>query len=885
MKKPNSLSIPTLACYRSRPIMFLAAFSLLMIATTAGAKAADDADPMDWPHWRGPEMNGISREKGIVAEWNPKGDKNVLWKSEEAGGRSTPIVMNGKIYTIVRDQVGTDKEGEKVLCLDAETGIKEWEYRFNVFLSDVPDTRVGWSCVTGDPETGNIFALGVCGQFQCLRPDGTPLWEHSLSEEYGLLSTYGGRTNVPLVYRKVVIISAVVIGWGRMAKPAHRFIAFDKRNGQPVWFEGTRPLPYDTTYSSPVLTVINGQRMMIFGSGDGGIHAFQPLTGRKIWTYNVSRRGVNTTPLIVGNTIYSGHSEENIDSNKMGALFAIDGSKSGDITKSGEKWRVTERFVGKSSPIYIDGRIYAAEDKGTFLVVDAADGKLVKSLKLRGSVRASPLYVDGKIFVCTSNGFWWTLAPDKEMGVKVLNRTRFSGIEVYGSPIVSHGRMYVPTTGNLYCVGSKDAKPTADPIPEPPKESAREEDAEVAHVQLVPAECLLKPTVDGGQSQEFQVRLYNAKGQFLGLAKADEVICSVQGPGKIAKRDIPRDVARGVDPHKGWEYSTPRDLAHTAVNVTAKYKKLAATARIRLVPDYNWTFDFSDGQVPVTWVGCRYRHIAVDFTLLKKLEKEAPLASQLYLYLMTSFTNSNNPDISTGKAAQIYNDASPRRTWSALLKFLNLLGDVKTLAEAKSKLDPALTILTREKFVARHAWGTAAGGLQLAVIRGVRKVDGNGVMVKIKTIPKGARSQGWMGFVEGSNYTIQADVQGATKENKLPDIGVSAQRYTLTMLGASQELQIRTWPTQLRMAKTEAFKWEPDKWYTMKLEARVQQAADGTRKAVLKGKVWIRGEKEPAEWQVEAEDLVPNLQGSPGLFGNAINAEIYYDNLTVTKDK
>jgi outer membrane protein assembly factor BamB len=866
----------------TRPGILVALLGTLLAGTATGVQAAD---PLDWPHWRGPEMNGISREKGIVAEWNPKGDKNVLWKSAEAGGRSTPIVMNGKIYTIVRDQVGTKKEGEKVLCLDAATGKKEWEYRFNVFLSDVPDTRVGWSCVTGDPETGNIFALGVCGQFQCLRPDGTPLWEHSLSEEYGLLSTYGGRTNVPLVYRKVVVISAVVIGWGKMAKPAHRFIAFDKRNGSPVWFEGTRPLPYDTTYSSPVLTVINGQRLMIFGSGDGGIHAFQPLTGRKIWTYNVSRRGVNTTPLVVGNTIYSGHSEENIDSTKMGALFAIDGSKAGDITKSGEKWRVTEWFVGKSSPIHIDGRIYAAEDKGTFLVVNAADGKLIKRLKLRGAVRASPLYVDGKIFVCTSTGFWWTLAPDKAAGVKVLNKTRFRGIEVYGSPIVSHGRLYVPTTSALYCIGVKDAKPTADKIPDPPKETEREADAEVAHVQVVPVECLLKPTVDGGQSQEFQARLFNAKGQFLRVAAVDEVTFSLQGTGKISKQDIPADPTTGVKAHKGWQYATPKDLAHTAVAVTGTFGKIQGHARIRLIPDYNWKFDFNDGQVPVTWVGCRYRHISVDFKLLKKLEKESPLASQLYLYLMTSFTNSSKPTVATGKAPHVYNDATPRRTWSALLKFLGLSGQIKTIAEAKAKLDPALAILAREKFVAKHAWGTAAGGLQLAVTRGPRKVDGNGVMVKIKTIPKGARSQGWMGFIDGSNYTIQSDVQGAIKDNKLPDIGLSAQRYTLTMLGASQKLQIRSWPTQLRMAQTEDFKWDPNKWYTMKLEARVQKAADGTQKAVLRGKVWVRGEKEPDDWQVTAVDEAPNVKGSPGLFGNAIDAEIFYDNLTVTKDK
>ena len=869
----NTATTPT-----RRLVILLAVLGTI---ASVSANAAEAADAMDWPHWRGPESNGISREKGIVGKWNPKGGENVLWKSSEAAGRSTPIVMNGKLFTIVRDQAGTPKEGEKVLCLDAVTGKKLWEHRFNVFLSDVPDTRVGWSSVTGDPETGNVFALGVCGQFQCLTGDGKLVWEHSLSEEYGLLSTYGGRTNVPLVHRKVVIISAIVIGWGKMAKPAHRFIAFDKRNGQAVWFEGTRPLPYDTTYSSPVLSTINGQRLMVFGSGDGGIHAFQPLTGRKIWTYNVSRRGVNTTPLVVGNTIFSGHSEENIDSNKMGALFAIDGSKTGDITKSGEKWRVTEWFVGKSSPIHLDGRIYAAEDKGTLLVVNAADGKLVKSLKLRGPVRASPLYVDGKIFICTSNGIWWTLAPDKEAGVKVLDRSRFVGIEVYGSPIVSHGRLYVPTTSALYCVGAKDAKPTADKRPEPPKETPRDDDAEVAHAQVVPVESLLKPSADGGQAQEFQVRLYNAKGQYLRLAEPDEVEFSIEGPGKIAKTAI----TGAIKPRTGWEYSTPKQTIHAAVAVTARFGKIQAAARIRLVPDYTWTFDFSDGKVPITWVGCRYRHISLDFALLKKVEKESPLASQLYLYLMTSFTNSNNPAVTGGKAAQVYNDGSPRRTWSALLRFLGLLEQVRTVDQAKAKLDPALAILTREKFVAKHAWSTPADGIQLAVTRGPRKVDGNGVLVKIKTIPKGARSQGWMGFVDGSNYTIQSDVQGAIKDNKLPDIGLSAQRYTLAILGASQQLQIRTWPTQLRMAKTVPFKWDPNKWYTMKLEARVQKSADGVETAVLKGKVWVRGEKEPAEWQVEAVDEAPNVKGSPGLFGNAIDAEIFYDNLTVTKDK
>ncbi len=136
---------------------------------------------MDWPNWRGPELNGVSRENGLVDRWTPEGE-NVLWKRDDLGGRSTPICFRGKLYTLVRDHPDTDIEGEKVVCLDAATGKTVWENVFNVFLSDVPAPRVGWSSVVGDPETGNVFALGVCGFFQCMNGEtGKTIWKHSLS--------------------------------------------------------------------------------------------------------------------------------------------------------------------------------------------------------------------------------------------------------------------------------------------------------------------------------------------------------------------------------------------------------------------------------------------------------------------------------------------------------------------------------------------------------------------------------------------------------------------------------------------------------------------------------------------------------------------------------
>jgi outer membrane protein assembly factor BamB len=829
----------------------------LLTPSVVTAGDASLAKPMDWPHWRGPEMNGISRETGLVDSWDPDGGEgsNLLWKREDMGGRCTPIVLNGKLYMTLRDKEGTAEEGEKVVCLDAATGKTLWENHFNVFLSDVPDTRVGWSSLVGDTKTGNVFSLGVCGYFQCIDGEtGKTLWSHSLAEKYGLLSTYGGRTNFPVVHGNLVIVSAIIIGWGDMAKPAHRFIAFDKRNGQPIWFEGTRPLPYDTTYSSAVTAVINGQSMLIFGSGDGGIHAFQPQTGQKIWTYNVSRRGINTTPLVVGNRVFAGHSEENIGDTLMGALFAIDATKTGDVTKVGEVWRNKEWYVGKSSPILIDGKLYAIEDKANLLIVDPKTGKELGRKKLGTVQRSSPLYADGKIYTCTANGRWYILKPDGD-SVEVVHKMRLNGEESNGSPIVSHGRIYVPTSAALYCIGKKDQKPAATPRPAAPQEAPVKEDVTPAHVQVVPVESLLSP----GQMQQYQVRLYNKNGQFLKLASGAEVKFTTAGQGSV---------------DAGGKYKAPDDATHGAVSITATVGKLKGSARIRVVPKVGWSFDFNDGQIPVTWVGARYRHVPADFDLLTKLKAADPQASQLYIYLTSGFTNFN-------RKTSTFDNTTPRQTWSALLRYLDLVGKATDLASSKKALDGSLKLLQDEKFVASWEWkDLGSQGVQLIVKKGNRKIDGNGVMMKISTIPKGARSQGWMGHTYFKNYTIQADVYGAERNSKLPDIGLIGQRYRFEIMGASQQLKIGSWVAHEIKFKQVPFAWKSNTWYTMKFQTT---SKDG--KSTLRGKAWPRGGKEPKDWQIEWTDTPANITGSPGLFGNAKDAEIFYDNVKVTANK
>jgi hypothetical protein len=111
----------------------------------------------------------------------------------------------------------------------------------------------------------------------------------------------------------------------------------------------------------------------------------------------------------------------------------------------------------------------------------------------------------------------------------------------------------------------------------------------------------------------------------------------------------------------------------------------------------------------------------------------------------------------------------------------------------------------------------------------------------------------------------------------MPDIGLVNQRYTLDLQGASQVLQLRSWQAMLYYSNTVPVKWEMNTWYTLKFESSV----DG-KSAVLKGKIWKKGEAEPTEWTVTTTDPIGNLQGSPGFFGSAKDAEIFYDNVTVT---
>ena len=735
--------------------------SLVCLISLVGVPAhplvAESVDPLDWPTWNGPQQNRVSLETGLVDRFDPKGGEgsNVLFKSELAAGISTPIVMHGRLFTIVRDQPGTRMDAEKVICLDAETGELLWENVYNVFLSDLPAERVGWSNVCGDPETDRVYALGACCLLQCIDAQtGKTLWSRSLSEEFGMLSTYGGRTNTPVVFEDLVIISGVTTGWDESAKPAHRFLAFNKRDGRLVWITSTRPLPEDTTYSTPVIRQIAGKTVMVAGAGDGNIYGMQPRTGKILWRETISRRGINTSVAIgEDGKVYATHGEENPTGTAMGAIVCVDAPYATLDSASAEKWRTEEITVGKSSPLLVDNRLYVVEDSSRMHVLDVDTGEAVgKPLKLGTAMRGSLLYADGKIYAATSTGIIHVLRPTDE-GVEALFKIRLpKGHDVGGSPIVSHGRIYLPTTGGLYCIGdsSDGVESQAVTATEPASTShALSGDDRIARLQLIPAEAIVAP----GSDLALEVASYLADGRRIDPPSMERIRFDVSGDASVDKNGVLR-VAADAAPH-------------SQVTVTASFEEASVTSQLRVIPALPWSFDFAAGDVPITWIGARYRHEA-------------------------------------------------------------------------------------------------------------RVVDGDPAIVKITTIPKGTRSQTWFGPTDLHDYTITADVKAQEGEAKLPDIGLIAQRYTLDLMGESQQLQIRTWAAQLRMAKSVPVEWKAGQWYTLKFQAAVENGV-----AVLRGKFWERQQPEPRDWNITATDEAANVEGSPGMYGNSTNAEISIDNVSV----
>jgi len=569
----------------------------IVLSASAATILCGVATANDWPYWRGPEQTGMTREKAPVLNWS-EGSENLLWKSQ-IGGRTTPIVMNGRMFFI--GPTGSNPcLQEQAVCLDAETGKLLWQHKFNVYHTDIVENRVGWTALTGDPETGNVYAHATGGEFVCFDRDGKILWRRSLTEEFGRYAGYGGRLHTPIIDEDRVIISFTYIlsQWGTgPAKSGHRYLAFDKRTGDLIWWAQPGVRPQDTTYAGPVVAVIEGRRLLIAPNADGNVYGLLSRTGEKVWSFAVNKTGLNSTPVVDGKYVYVSHGEDNVEGTDMGTVLCIDGSKTGDITKTAEVWRRNGLEVGYSSLAVANGRIYAADNGGQLYCLDGKTGQTHWKFDLGTSMKGSPTVTsDGVIYVGEVNGRFHILRDQGDKAVS-LSRTEFTRpdnliVEIFGSPAIANGRVYFMTRYGTYCLGPKERPADVNvPVPPIPAESAAAADGKgVAKPRLlvVPGDLVVKP----GDQVKFSLRAFDGDGRQL-----------KELPGAAGEWSV-AGVNGTVDAGGVFRAAQANEFSAGLVKVKVADVEGAARVRVAAKLPVHETFDkMKQGEGPPGWIG------------------------------------------------------------------------------------------------------------------------------------------------------------------------------------------------------------------------------------------------------------------------------------------
>ena len=547
----------------------------------------------DWPSWRGHAQNGVSNDTNLPSTWSVDGE-NLIW-SDAWVGRSTPAVFDGRVCANGRTGNGVT-EKEVVACWNAENGTKLWEHSFGIANTTVPFNRVGWGNVTGDSETGFLYAMNIDGHFNVFDRDGNIVWTWRLAENLGRASGYGGRTSTPVIDEDQVILSIIGALWGDYGgPPRHRYFAFDKQTGEVRWIATPGGNVFDmNTQSVPIVTVIDGQRLLIDGNADGHIYALQARTGKKVWEYNLSKRGINVSPIVDGTTVYAAHSEENIDQGTMGRVVAIDATGTGDITATHEKWRVNDLAVGFASPTLSGNTLYLIDNSANLLALDTERGNVLWRHSVGNVGKSSPVWADGKLYITEVNGNVHILQPN-DSGVTVLDSDELTVedgryAEIYGSFAPAYGRLYFTAESGIYAIGNTETAFNTDNVNTYTLGEERPR-GEVAHLQVIPAEIILS----AGETATFEVRALDGNGQLVGTRAAtwavDGLIDATVSPSGVLSTSV------NANNHGG--------------KVVASVNGMTASAQVRLFSPLPWAENFESGRPPF-WVGGGPRLSVVD---------------------------------------------------------------------------------------------------------------------------------------------------------------------------------------------------------------------------------------------------------------------------------
>lgn len=369
--------------------------ALLFLLCATGVVLAQSANNANWPQWRGPNRDGISKETGLLKQWPAEGPP-LAWKAAGAGrGFSSFSVANGKLITM-----GLRGDREFVVAFDVATGREAWATPHgNAFRNDRGDGPRGTPTVDGD----RLYALGGNGDLSAFEVrTGKLLWSKNILKEFGGQQITWGISESPLVLGNKLLVNP--------GGPGASIVALNKTDGSLIW----KSQSDKAGYSSAIPVEVNGGTQVVFFTHQRAV-GLDLKDGKLLWEYARAANNVANaaTPIARGNRVFissdygtgGGVVEIKPDGSAQEVWFTKDmrnhhsssvligdhlyGFSSAILTAvkfdTGEiAWR--DRSVGKGSLVYADGRLYCFSERGVIGLVEATPTGYVE----RGRFKIEP---------------------------------------------------------------------------------------------------------------------------------------------------------------------------------------------------------------------------------------------------------------------------------------------------------------------------------------------------------------------------------------------------------------------------------------------------------------------------------------------------------------
>jgi outer membrane protein assembly factor BamB len=401
---------------------------LALLAVAGIASAAD------WPQWRGPDRDGISKEKGLLADWSqpPK----PLWKVTLPGaGYNGPAVVDGVIYVTGTSGAGKDRVGA-LYALRASDGILSWQYEYG------PEWSANYGAARSTPTVadGRIYLVSGMGRVICVNAkDGQKVWAVDTFERFKGRNITWGIAESPLLVGKKLICHP----GGKDAAVA----ALDIATGETVWT--TRGLDDASAYCSPALLTLNGKKQIVTQTAEHVV-GIDPETGAVLWkhphknTYAVHPN----TPVAVG-------ADRVVVSSGYGyGTECLQVHADGTVTRAWLVKEVDNHFHGM---LLLNQRLYLSSSKGSVFCLDPQSGKTLS--RIDGVGRTAILAIDGGIIGYDEGGRIVFLTLAGEQG-KVAGSfpVDFGKQQHWNQPVVANGVLYVRHGDVLAAFDLKAAK-------------------------------------------------------------------------------------------------------------------------------------------------------------------------------------------------------------------------------------------------------------------------------------------------------------------------------------------------------------------------------------------------------------------------------------------